>query len=57
MSILRAMDDLILHRIDDDLREGALDEWIAGVIADVEFYLRKHAAFDAFLDEPGSPAS
>jgi hypothetical protein len=49
------VDDLILHHIDVDLREGALDEWIAGVVADVEDYLAKHAAFDAFLDEQQSP--
>jgi len=49
------VDDLILHRIDDDLREGALDEWIASVVEDVVAYLAKHAAFDAFLDEQESP--
>jgi hypothetical protein len=51
------VDDQILHRIDDDLRDGALEEWIAGVVSDVEGYLAKHAAFDTFLDEQESPAS
>jgi hypothetical protein len=38
-----------LHRIDDELHEGWIDAWVADGLAEVETYLGKHAAFDAFL--------
>jgi hypothetical protein len=45
------MDDRALHRIDDCLSEDWVDSWAAGVIVEIEAYLAKHAAFDAYLDE------
>ena len=39
------------HRMDEYLSEEWLDGCVAEVIADVEAYLAKHAAFDAYLDE------
>ena len=39
------------HRMDEYLSEEWLEGWVAEVIADVEAYLAKHAAFDAYLDE------
>ena len=42
------------HTIDEYLSEAWVDAWIADVLADVEDYLAKHAAFDSFLDE-GEP--
>ena len=44
------MSDPGLHLIDDELREGWIDGWVAEGMSAVEAYLRKHAAFDAFLD-------
>lgn len=40
-----------LYRIEDDLAEGSFDDWLAGVVGDVETYLSRHAAFAAFLDD------
>ncbi len=40
-----------LHRIDECLSEDWLDEWARTVVRDVEEYLRKHAAFEAFLGD------
>jgi hypothetical protein len=40
-----------IYLIDDDLADGSIDSWLAGVVADVEDYLGKHAAFSAFLDD------
>jgi hypothetical protein len=44
------MDERALHRIDECLSEDWVDSWAAGVIVEVEAYLAKHAAFDAYLD-------
>jgi hypothetical protein len=40
-----------LHRIDDELREDWIDSWFTQGLAEVETYLGKHAAFDAFLED------
>ena len=40
-----------LQRIDECLSEEWLDAWAGQVVCDVEEYLRKHAAFEAFLGE------
>ncbi len=48
---MQAMDDRAVHRIDECLSEDWVDSWAAGVIVDVEAYLAKHAAFDAYLGE------
>ncbi len=45
------MSDGQLHRIDDCLSEDWIDAWTAGVVRDVEAFLEKYAAFDAFLEE------
>ena len=39
------------HRIDDDLTEEWFDAFVAGGLADVESYLRKHADFQSFLED------
>jgi hypothetical protein len=39
-----------LHLIDEELRDDWLEAWIAEGLSEVEAYLRRHAAFDAFLD-------
>jgi hypothetical protein len=40
-----------LHRIDDEFREDWVDSWVAQGLTEVETYLAKHAAFDAFLED------
>jgi hypothetical protein len=44
-----------LHPIDDYLSDEWVEGWIGEVIADVEAYLGKRAAFDAFLEGDGEP--
>ena len=39
-----------LHRIDEDIAEGAVEEWAASGLLALEAYLAKHAAFLSFLD-------
>ena len=57
-----AVDDQItvsdshVHRIDDFLHEEWIDAWASEVLGQVEDYLAKHAAFDAFLED-GSGAA
>jgi hypothetical protein len=45
------MDDGHLNRIEDCLSEGWLDDLGRTVVREVEEYLRKHAAFEAFLGD------
>ncbi|HWM13786.1 MAG TPA: hypothetical protein VNO56_04835 [Gaiellaceae bacterium] len=45
------MSDFGTHSIDDHLREDWVDTWIAEGLDAVEAYLRKHAAFDSFLED------
>jgi len=45
-----------VHRIDDFLHEDWIDVWTSEVVAQVEDYLAKHAAFRAFLED-GSGAA
>ncbi len=45
-----------LHTIDDYLSESWIDRWVEGVVGEVEDYLGKHAAFDAFLEGDDSLA-
>ncbi len=40
-----------LHRIDECLSEDWVEAWAGEVVAAVEDYLGKHAAFEAFLGE------
>jgi hypothetical protein len=39
------------HRIADFLADSWLEDFVTQGITDVEAYLAKHAAFDAFLDD------
>jgi hypothetical protein len=39
-----------LLRIDDCLSDESFDAWARDVVGEVEAYLAKHAAFEAFLD-------
>ena len=39
-----------VHRIDEYLSEDWVEAWAAEVIGEVEAYLAKQAAFDAFLE-------
>ncbi|MBW3592492.1 MAG: hypothetical protein KY396_02245 [Actinobacteria bacterium] len=43
------------HTIDDYLSETWIDAWVADVVAEVEDYLGKRAAFDAFLEGDSEP--
>ena len=49
-AINEAMDRTPLHRIDECLSDQAFDAWVGEVVREVEDYLGKHAAFEAFLD-------
>jgi hypothetical protein len=40
-----------LHRIEDDLVDSWLESFVAEGLDDVEAYLRKHADFQAFLED------
>jgi hypothetical protein len=43
-----------LHRIEDELGESWLGEWLEQGLATLEAYLAKHAAFVDYLEtEPG----
>jgi hypothetical protein len=48
------MDDRALHRIEDELGERWLTQWLEDGIAEIEAYLAKHAAFLSFLDTADS---
>jgi hypothetical protein len=50
LAINGAVDHTPLHRIDDCLSDQAFDAWVGDVVREVEDYLGKHAAFEAFLD-------
>jgi hypothetical protein len=38
-----------LHYVEDDLREGWVEEWATAGVAELEHYLAKHGAFLDFL--------
>ena len=40
-----------LHRIEDDLVDGWIEEWARDGVQAIEEYLAKHLAFLSFLDE------
>ena len=40
-----------LHRIEDDLADGWIEEWARDGVEAIEEYLAKHLAFLTFLDE------
>ena len=39
-----------LHRIEDDLNETWLEDWAGAGVAEIEDFLKKHAAFLSFLE-------
>ena len=39
-----------MHRIEDDLGEGWLEDWAASGLSEIESYLEKHAAFLSYLE-------
>jgi len=41
-----------VHLIADDLREIWLDDLLVALLAEIERYLERWAAFEAFLGEP-----
>jgi len=47
---LKVVSENPLHRIDECLSDQAFDAWVGEVVREVEAYLGKHAAFEAFLD-------
>jgi hypothetical protein len=52
------MTDCGFHRIEADLQESWLEDWVGVGIAELEAYLAKHAAFLRFLDgETATPNS
>ena len=40
----------LLHRIDEDLADDAVEQWSAQGLRALELYLAKHAAFLSYLD-------
>jgi hypothetical protein len=44
------MSDRGFHRIEADLEERWLEDWAGVGIAELEAYLAKHAAFQAYLE-------
>jgi len=38
-----------LHRIEDDLAETWLEDWVGAGVAEIEDCLARHAAFTSFL--------
>ena len=51
-----SLSDSHVHRIDDFLNEEWIDVWASEVVGQVEDYLAKHAAFNAFLEDGSSTA-
>jgi hypothetical protein len=50
------MDRGILHRIEDDLSETWVEEWVEHGVRGLESYLAKHLAFLSFLDVDEAPS-
>jgi hypothetical protein len=46
----------MLHRIEDDLTDSWLDDWIDGGVLAIEDYLAKHLAFLCYLDRDEASA-
>jgi hypothetical protein len=44
------MDERGLHRIQDELADGWLEDWAGAGVAEIEAYLAKHAAFLSYLE-------
>jgi hypothetical protein len=50
LSDLIPMSDRGFHRIADDLSDTWIEDWAGAGVAEIEAYLQKHAAFEAFLE-------
>ena len=48
------MNERDLHRIEDELGDSWLEEWIGDGVRAIEAYLAKHLAFEAFLEDDPS---
>jgi hypothetical protein len=40
-----------LHRIDEDLNDGWVEQWAGDGVEAIEEYLAKHLAFQLYLDD------
>jgi hypothetical protein len=47
----------ILHRIEDDLAESWIAEWVVSGVDAIEVYLAKHLAFLTYLDRDEASAT
>jgi len=52
-----AMDNGILHRIEDDLAESWVADWAGSGVDAIEVYLAKHLAFLTYLDRDEASAT
>ena len=43
-----------IHRIEDDLSETWVEEWVGTGVTAIETYLAKHLAFQTYLDATGA---
>ena len=50
MPIISRMSERGLHYIEDDLSETWVEEWAHAGVTQIESLLRKHAAFQTFLE-------
>ncbi len=58
VTIIGAMEESgTLHRIEDDLAEGWVEEWAVAGVAAIEEYLAKHLAFLAYLEDAATSHS
>src|SRR5207245_1815853 len=55
----RAMSELGFHRIEDDIADSWLDDWVGAGVAEIEAFLGKHADFLRYLAmrEAAQPAA
>jgi hypothetical protein len=52
------MSERQLHPIDEYLSEDWISDWANEVVREIEAYLAKHAAFDAYADgNPPTPSA
>jgi hypothetical protein len=49
--------ELGFHRMADDIAETWLEDWAGAGVAEMEEYLAKHAAFEAFIAARDAPAA
>jgi hypothetical protein len=51
------MSERQLHPIDEYLSEDWIADWANEVVGEIETYLAKHAAFDAYSSDGNPPSS